>query len=303
MKLNFFKKPKTGWELTDLMNSLRNESSKLLEYTKTYSLSSINPTKDRFVIIRRFAARESEGKIAILNLSYSEGGEHNSISQFGMTLVSLSDSGASSYNVILPNTLDYKSVDLKGETITIRYSTGTTITNFKEIKSLWTFENLDEKEILNRFNLLKNTIQEPKEIKRHTESTIENDFFGQLTLNQELDSYEVSKDGIEFSFTNTALEQLIKNVKKTEKLILQLVQIECKMIEEMLVLKNESWLHEGESELSTEEFQKEIKLYGISTFEDGSAELYYKANDLFWGHEIQTSIDSEYNYESSTLVG
>jgi len=60
---------------------------------------------------------------------------------------------------------------------------------------------------------------------------------------------------------------------------------------------------QGESELSKDEFQKEIKLYGINTYEDGSAEIYYKANDLFWGHEIQTSIDNEQKYESSTIVG
>ena len=303
MKLNFFKKAKTGWELTDLMYSLEKVDSKLLDYTKSYSLSAINHKRDRFVVIRKFAAREFEGKIDMLNSSDTEGSEHFPISQFGMTLVSVSDSGASSHNVILPNSLDYEKVELSGETITINHSDGITITNFKEINNLWTFENLEESEILKRFNSLKNFIEEPQEVERHTESSIDNHFFGQLMLNEELDWYEVSKDGIEFSFTNAALEQLTKNFEKIEKLIPQLNDIEFKMIEEMLALKNESWLEEGDNELSQEEFQKEIKLYGINTFEDGSAELYYKANDLFWGHEIQTSIDNGLNYESSTIVG
>lgn len=303
MKLNFFKKAKTGWELTDLMDFLKNESSKLLDYTKSYSLSAINHERERFIVIRKFAAREFEGKIDMLNSSDTEGGEHFPISQFGMTLVSVSDTGAASHNVILPNSLDYEKVELSGEVITITHSDGITITNFKEINNLWTFENLEESEILNRFNSLKNYIEEPQEIKRHTESTIENHFFGQLTLNQELDWYQVSKNGIEFSFTNTALEQLTKNFEKIEKLIPQLGDIENKMIEEMLALKNQSWLEEGDNELSIEEFQKDIKLYGINTYEDGSAALYYKANDLFWGHEIQTSIDNGQNYESSTIIG
>lgn len=303
MKLNFFKKAKTGWELTDLMDSLKNESSRLLDYTKSYSLSAINPTKDRFVVIRKFAAREFEGKIDMLNSSDTEGGEHYPISQFGMTLVSVSDSGASSHNVILPNSLDYENVELSGEVITINHSDGITITNFKEINNLWTLENLEDFEILKRFNSFKNFLEEPQEVERHTESTIDNHFFGQLMLNQELDWYEVSKDGIEFSFTNTALEQLTKNFEKIKNLIPQLDDIEYKMIEEMLALKNESWLEEGDKALSKEEFRKEIKLYGINTFEDGSAELYYKVNDLFWGHEIQTSIDNGQNYESSTIVG
>ncbi len=303
MKLNFFKKTKTGWELTDLMDSLKNESSKLLDYTKSYSLSAINLTKDRFVVIRKFAAREFEGKIDMLNSSDTEGGEHYPISQFGMTLVSVSDSGALSHNVILPNSLDYVNVELSGEIITINHSEGITITNFKEINNLWTLENLQEFEILKRFNSLKNFLEEPKEVERYTESNINNHFFGQLMLNEELNWYKVFKDGIEFSFTNSALKQLTKNFEKTEKLITQLNDIELKMVEEMLTLKNESWLEEGDKAFSKEEFRKEIKLYAINTFEDGSAELYYKANDLFWGHEIQTSVDSVQNYESSTIVG
>ena len=65
---------------------------------------------------------------------------------------------------------------------------------------------------------MKNFIEEPQEVERHTESSIDNHFFGQLMLNEELDWYEVSKDGIEFSFTNAALEQLTKNFEKIEKL-------------------------------------------------------------------------------------
>lgn len=302
MKLNFFKKAKTGWELTDLMDSLKNESSKLLNYTKSYSLSAINPSKDRFIVIRKFAARELEGKIDMLNSSNSKGSEYFPNSQFGMTLVSISGSGTTSHNVILPNSLDYQNVELNGETITIHHSEGITITNFREINSLWTLENLEESEILNRFNSLKNFIEESQEVEMHTETSIDNHFFGQLILNPELDCYEVSKNGIEFSFTNTELEILTKNFEKIEKLIPKFSNIENQMIEEMLALKNKNWLEEGDKELLKDEFQKEIELYGVNTYEDGSAEMYYKAKDLFLGHEIQTSIDNEQRHEISTIV-
>lgn len=303
MELNFFNTGKTGWELNNLMDLLQNEQSKLIDYTKSYSLSAINPSEDRFVIMRKFAAREYEGKINMLNLSDFEGGEHYPKSQFGMTLVSALKPGASSHNVILPNSLDYKGLDLHGETISIIHAKGITITNFKEINSLWPVENLEEKEILNRFNSLSNFVEEPKVVEKHTESSIEDDYFGELRFNEELDWYEVTKDGIEFSFINTTLEQLTNNFKKIQKILPEINKIESSMIEEILVLKNNSWLEEEEKELSKEEFQKEIKLSSINTYEDGSAALYYKAKDLFWGHEIQTSIDPEQNYESSTLVG
>jgi len=87
MKLNFFKKKKTGWELSRLIDLLQNEQLKLLNYSKSYSLCSINSSKDKFVVIRKFAAREFEGKIDMLNSSDIEGGEQYPISQFGMPLI------------------------------------------------------------------------------------------------------------------------------------------------------------------------------------------------------------------------
>jgi len=303
MKLNFFKKKKTGWELTDLIDLLQNEQSELVDYTKSYSLSAINSLKNRFVIIRKFASRDYDGKIDMLNSPDIKGGEHYPISQFGMTLVSVSSSGASSHNVILPNSLDYDKLELNGETISINHSDGITVTNFEEINSLWTLENIEASEILNRFNSLKNLVEKSQLTEKHNEKSIDSDFFGQLKHNDKLDWYEVTKNGIEFSFTNTKLEQLNINLHKTENLIPQLKTIENRMIDEMIILKNESWLEEEEKEISKEEFQKEINLYAINTYEDGSVELYYKANDLFWGHEIQTSADNKQNYESSTIVG
>jgi hypothetical protein len=303
MKLNFFKKEKTGWELIDLMEYLQNEQSILINYSESYSLSAINLTKDKFVVIRKFAAREYEGKIDMLNTSDKEGGEHYPISQYGMTLVSVSNLGASSYNVILPNSLKYESVELNGETIFINHSDGSTITNFQEINSLWTLENLMEKEILNRFKSLRNLVEESLEIEKHTSANIEDVYFGQLKLNIKLDWYEVIKDGIEFSFNNTTFDQITKNLRNTERLVSALDDIQKTMIQEMLALKNDNWLEDGETELSKEEFQKEIKIYGINTYEDGCSKMFYKANDLFWGHEIQISIDNEQNYKSSTIVG
>jgi hypothetical protein len=294
---------KTGWELTNLMDLLQNGQSELLKYSNLYSLSAINPLRNRFVIIRKFAARVFEGNIDMLNSPYFEGGEHYQIPQYGMTLVSVTDSGASSRNVILPNGLQYESLELNGEVISIHHSGGVTTTNFKEINSLWTIENLKEEEILKRFNSLVNFIEEPKLIERHTAKSIDDNFFGELILNEELDWYEVTKDGIEFSFRNTKLDKLTKSFRTTEKLFSQLNIITDKMIVEMLVLKNKSWLEDGDNELTKESFLKEIKLHAITIYEDGSTELYYKANELFLGHEILTSVSNEQNYESSTIVG
>ena len=303
MKLNFFKKKKTGWELDDLLNSLQEKQADLIEYSKDYPLSALSPSQDRFVIIRKFAAREFEGKIDMLNASDVEGGNHYPISQSGMTLVSISDFGASSHNVILPNSLTYERVELTGETISIHHSKGITTTNFKELDSLWTIEGLEEEEILNRFNSLTNFIEEPQEIKKFTESTLHDSFFGQLTLNRLLDSFEVTMNDIEFSFANTTLEQLSLNLRKTEQLIRSLQEISDLMTADMLKLKNKNWLEDGEDELSKNEFQKEISILGININEDGGVDIYYNANDLFSGHEIETTLDHEHHYEGSKIIG
>lgn len=291
---------KAGWELDDLINLLKNDKPKLQEYVNSYPLSAISPTGDRFAVIREFAARELDGRIDMLNAPAGHWQEHYPIFHYGMTLTHLSKSGLSSHNIILPNTLNYKRLSLEGEEISNTHSEGLTITNIQEIDCLWT---LEEQEILFRFKSLKNVVQEVEEVEKSTEILLEDDFFGQLKFNEQLDWYEVEKEGVEFSFMNTTTEQLIDNFRKAQRLLPLFTKIERQMIEEMLALKNDSWLDDGEQELSHDDFQKEITLYNISIYEDGSAYFYYRANDLFWGHDIQTDIDEKHNYGSSTIVG
>ncbi len=303
MKLHFFKKRKTGWELPSLTYLIKTHPAKFKSYVKTYPLSALNVSKTKFVIIRKFAAREFEGKIDMLNAPDTEGGEHYPISHFGMVLVAVSDDGVSGHNVILPNDLKYERVELDGETLFIHHSKGITATNFKELNSLWTLENFSEEEILARFDALKNHTEKTEAVEKHRAVSIENDFFGLLKHNKALESFDVRKDDIDYSFSNTGFDQLQKNINNTFKLIEKLTIIENEMVDEMLVLKNDSWLEEGDDAISKTQFQKHIKLHSVSIYEDGSVELYYKANDLFWGHDVQTSLDHQYKYESSTLVG
>lgn len=186
--------------MPDLIDSLQNAKAQLLDYSKAYALSAMNASMDRFVIIPKFAARKRDGEIDMLNSSDIEGGEHYPISQFGMTLVEDSGIATSSQNIVLPNALNYEHVEWNGDVISIHHSNGITTTNFSEISSLWTFESLEEKEILNRFNSLTNSVEAPpQEIEKYLASSIEDDFFGHLQLNKELDRYEVTRDNIEFS--------------------------------------------------------------------------------------------------------
>jgi hypothetical protein len=60
-------------------------------------------------------------------------------------------------------------------------------------------------------------------------------------------------------------------------------------IKDFLDLKNESWLDEGESEPTQEEFAERMAVEAISIRADGSFEFWHDDGDLFWGHSIMVS--------------
>jgi hypothetical protein len=60
-------------------------------------------------------------------------------------------------------------------------------------------------------------------------------------------------------------------------------------VQELLPLKNDSWLGEGEAEVTAEQFKACMKLEAVTVNPDGSFEFWHNDGDLFWGHSIQIS--------------
>lgn len=60
-------------------------------------------------------------------------------------------------------------------------------------------------------------------------------------------------------------------------------------VQELLPLKNESWLDEDEVELTAEQFKSRMTLEAVTVYPDGSFEFWHDDGDLFWGHSIQIS--------------
>ncbi len=56
---------------------------------------------------------------------------------------------------------------------------------------------------------------------------------------------------------------------------------------DLLALKNESWLEEGELALTASEFAARMEIESIWVASDGSFEFWYADGDLFWGHAIE----------------
>lgn len=70
--------------------------------------------------------------------------------------------------------------------------------------------------------------------------------------------------------------------------------------EELLVVHNDEW---GEGEVITsKEFAERIRLNTISLFDDGSIEIYFNDEDLFWGHTILASLNKEIKLEHVDVI-
>lgn len=66
-------------------------------------------------------------------------------------------------------------------------------------------------------------------------------------------------------------------------------RVEEYAVEELLELKNDTWLEDGESQYTPEEFVATMTLTSISIGSDGAFEFWYDDGDLFWGHSIMVS--------------
>lgn len=300
-----------GWVIPNLMELLKSEliseSRTLSDYVQKNPLASINQNKDKFVIIRKFSSRIFDEKVDMLNQNSAEGSEHYPISHYGMTLIFASAEYSRSYNVYLPNSLIYKSVKLLHDKIIINDSKGATVTNFDEINKLRTFPKLMESEILREYEKLSNRLKLPEEIDRQNTPEIKNSFFGTLVLNDLKETYdsefEFHDASIIVSLSNSTKEINEINLKNAEDVFAEIQSSEKIMITELCELKNRAWLDEDEKSLGMVEIKGNIRLFGCDIYQNGSISMYYKAGNLFLGHEIQMNFDSKGDYIDFSLIG
>lgn len=296
----------TGWDIPNIseciMTEPKGEITGLDEFSVQFPFAALSSEKKYFVVIRDFSFHVTDGKINMTNSKGSGEKAHK-----GMTLVRADIDGGNYRNVLLPNDLNYKNVDLIENEIHIYHGEVKTITNFQEINQLWSFNKMRENEILKTFQSFKNEYTEKVKVEKQTIKAIETEFFGVLKLDSKIDSYTcnitVDNNEIQLSFSNIDKNQFDKNLLTTNNVLVKTQDIQDYMVDEMLKLKNDSWLEEGQNNFDKNKFSKEIKLYGLNIYEDGAIGFYYKAGDLFWGHEILTNVGSNGRYIDSTIVG
>lgn len=58
-------------------------------------------------------------------------------------------------------------------------------------------------------------------------------------------------------------------------------------VEQLLPLKNDTWLDEDEEAMSADEFLSKMSLESICVDESGDLTFWHNDGDLFWGHAIE----------------
>lgn len=128
--------------------------------------------------------------------------------------------------------------------------------------------------------------------------TMEDDFFGTLTLDRRIDTFETdAKWGS--SVATLSVEGPAEEVASSLQCARQLwaaqpdfhARIVACAVEHLLALKNDTWLDEDEEELTPKQFTERMRIQTISVDPSGAFEFWFDDGDLFYGHSIMVSGD------------
>jgi hypothetical protein len=72
---------------------------------------------------------------------------------------------------------------------------------------------------------------------------------------------------------------------------------------QLLPLKNQAWLDEGQSELTADEFRTRMRLEALVFHSDGSVAFLHHDGDLFCGHCIEVCMDAMDKFQSANICG
>jgi hypothetical protein len=73
--------------------------------------------------------------------------------------------------------------------------------------------------------------------------------------------------------------------------------------ERLLELKNETWLDDNETPLTSEQFKDRIILESIVISPEGKLDFYHNDGDIFWGHCVLVSIDKDDQCIEANIAG
>lgn len=294
----------TGWELEDLMDVLQDANQgntiALTTFLKEYKLASVDSRYTLLALLRRFQAVGTGNDRSVLNCAPDDENF-----QWGITVVICEEAGLCQSNFYIPNHSDYTQLKVydDGSLFIQRPASGYT-TNVWELNNKLFLKETEE-EILEGFSSLCNE-QEVKKEPIEAAPFIRSSTLGELPFNEQLEWYEgfMAIEGRQVSVSIHLASDMSTLVEEVDKRLKQpfFRTAVNGMVEEMVALKNEHWLEEGESPISKKEFLALVKLDSIVVYDDLSSVLYFSI-PLFLGHGIAVNLDSQGKYDYCGLVG
>lgn len=298
-----------------LQDARLGDSTNLNSYLKDFALfASTNDDNSVLLTLRPFDLNENEGQREVLNcLPVAKD------FQWGITITTISKSANAQYNILLPNNRNYTGLTIQNNEVEILIGHEKNIkTNISELRHKLVFtKSFTEQELEDAFSSLSNEKYNEKDDQKPEVKNllITIPSIGPLIYNEDFEWYEgiFTSDEIAFDINvyNTTSDKL--------DLLLSFVdsQIQTKfyknmlleMEPEMIKLKNDAWREkneittETEAKITAEDFRKRVSIDSIIFNDDCSSQIYCHDDDIFWGHQIQISVDKEGKYVGADLVG
>lgn len=142
---------------------------------------------------------------------------------------------------------------------------------------------------------------------------VDTQHFGSLQLDRRIDLFEGSFDfaghrvGVSIPAIpdSTKLEERALSIANAAWADLQSLDSRAREFAsaQLLALKNDNWLDEGEEAISGREFQARMSLSALHVGADGQVSLYYEDGDLFFGHSIDVHGTHEGDFTEAKISG
>jgi len=80
-------------------------------------------------------------------------------------------------------------------------------------------------------------------------------------------------------------------------------KIDDYVVDKLLALKNDTWLEDGETKVTPEEFRARMELKSVNVDDAGRFTFWHVDGDLFWGHWIEVRGNLKDGIRSASIAG
>ena len=141
--------------------------------------------------------------------------------------------------------------------------------------------------------------------------TYTDDILGTFTLDRQVDWFAAEVlwcgQSVQFVFDQADADSMAQAVQTGRRLWQDEVKWDqaarAFAAEELLALKNETWLDDDEEEVTADAFSQRLSLESVTLETEGGFVLWFDDGDLFWGHTICVYGRIEEGFTQATIEG